>query len=157
MRLAKFSIITLMTLLITIILMSSVSRTSVSKYWWDKLEAYIDDVSESRIVDFYVDDVGDQTVIKFPLEKDITVERVTFFSDSTTSGDTTAVYFYNATAKVDSMIIATGKQYLNKTVDFNLDADSSYIIIKLDDTVWSGTAAGGEDGHFVLQYQVQRE
>jgi len=155
-KLAKFTIVTLILFIVTLILMSSVSRTSVSRSWWDAVESYMDDISESRIVDFYVDDAGDQTVIKFPLEKDITIERVTFFSDSTTSGDTTAIYFYNATAKVDSLVIPTGAQYLNKTTDFNLDADSAYILIKLDDTVWSGTAAGGEDGHVVVQYQVQR-
>lgn len=157
MKLAKFSIFVLMTLLVTTVLMSSVNRTSVPSYWWDKLETYIDDVSESRIVDFYVDDAGDQTVIKFPLEKDITVERVTYYSRTVTSGDTTAIYFYNATAKADSLIIATGAQYVNKTTDFNLDADSSYILIKLDDAIWSGTAAGGADGHVIVQYQVLRE
>lgn len=157
MRAAKFTIVTILLFVFMMIMMSSVNRTSIPRYWWDKLEAYVDDISESRIVDFYVDEAGDQTVIKFPLEKDITVERVTYCSRAATSGDTTAIYFYNATLKIDSLVIPTGASYLNKTLDFNLDADSSYILIKLDDAVWGGTAAGGADGHVVLQYQVRRE
>ncbi len=137
---------------------ASVNRVYIPRTWWSSLETYIDDVSESRIVDFYVDEVSDQTIVKFPLEKDITVERVTFYAAGYVTGDTTALYFYQGSTKVDSLILPDSvTAYINKTTDFTLSAESSFIELKLDDAVWGGTAGGGADAHFIIQYHVKRE
>lgn len=138
------------------VMFSDVTVPGISRTWWGDLQTYLDGVSSHRITAFYVDEVGDQTIAKFALEEDMVIERMTFFSKAAISGDTTALYVYAGTAKIDSFVLDSGLVYKEFTTDVNVHNDSAFIELKLDDAAWGGTAAGGADAQFTMQSKVKR-
>jgi hypothetical protein len=137
--------------------LAQVDQPAVGRWFGPPLVSYIDSVSSHRVFTFRVDSVKDQSILKFKLEEDIEIERVSFFSADTISGDTTALYFLEGTLKVDSLILPLAAEYLEFATNFTITKDSSFVLIKLDDAAWGGTAGGAYNAVFTVQYRVKRE
>lgn len=145
-------------LFVTMLLFTAgVSDPQIGRAWWPEAKAYIDSVSAHRTMVLYVDEVGDQTLAKFALEEDITIERVSFFSQAAISGDTTGLYFYEGTAIRDSCILDSGIVYKEFPANFNWLNDSSFVEVKLNDAQWGGTAAGGTNAQVIIQYRTKQD
>lgn len=145
------------TVYLFLLLPATVRDPGIGRWWWKDVKAYTDGVSSHRMTVIPVDSVIDQTMLKFALEDDIVIERISFFAQDTTTGDTTALKIYEGTLLIDSLVIPVQTQYLEFTTDINLSDDSSFVEFKLDDAGFGGTAAGGPNGRFVVTSKVRRQ
>jgi len=142
--------------------LSSLTQAQVKEYeaprfFGKPMKAYVDSVTAHRIFIIDADSLVDQTLLKFKLEEDIEIERVSFFAQDTTTGDTTALYFYEGTLLVDSLIIPVQSSYLEFATNFTLTKDSSFVAVTVNDGAWSAAAAGAPKAKFTVQYRVARE
>ena len=150
-------ILTLVMLFFSGITQAQVDEYEAPRFFGKPMKAYVDSVTAHRIFIVDADSLVDQTLAKFKLEEDIEIERVSFFAQDTTTGDTTALYFYEGTLLVDSLIIPVQSSYLEFASNFTLTKDSSFVAMSLNDGAWSGTAAGAPKAKFIIQYRVARE
>lgn len=150
-------IIAFVCLLFSGLAQAQVNEPSVGRWWWGDVIAYIDSVTAHRVTVFQADSMSDQTIAKFALEEDIEIERVSFFSQTATAGDTTGIYFYEGTRIVDSLIVPTGSTYLEFTANITLTKDSSFVAITVDDTQWGGTVTGGRNAVLTIPNRVKRQ
>jgi len=139
------------------IVTAQVKEYEAPRFFGKPMKAYVDSVTAHRIFTFTADTLKDQTLLKFKLEEDIEIERVSLFSQSASSGDTTGLYFLEGTLKIDSLVIPTSTSYKEFTKNITLTKDSSFVLIKLDDARWGGTVTGGLNAVFTVQYRVKRQ
>jgi len=157
---SKFGI--LMILALALLFLSNLATAQVKEYeaprfFGKPMKAYVDSVTAHRIFTISAATLGDATLLKFKLEEDIEIERVSLFAQAASSGDTTALYFLEGTLIVDSLIIPTSTAYAEYAANFTITKDSAFVLIKLDDGQWGGTAAGGTNARFAVQYRVKRQ
>ena len=150
-------ILTLVMLFFSGITQAQVDEYEAPRFFGKPMKAYVDSVTAHRLFVIDADSLVDQTLAKFKLEEDIEIERVSFFAQDTTTGDTTALYFHEGTLLVDSLIIPVQSSYLEFASNFTLTKDSSFVAVSLNDGAWAGTAAGAPKAKFIIQYRVARE
>ena len=150
-------ILTLVMLFFSGITQAQVDEYEAPRSFGKPMKAYVDSVTAHRLFVIDADSLVDQTLAKFKLEEDIEIERVSFFAQDTTTGDTTSLYFQEGTLLVDSLIIPVQSSYLEFASNFTLTKDSSFVALSLNDGAWAGTAAGAPKAKFIIQYRVARE